>query len=343
MSRRATGLAVALALASPAASAAPSSHVLTALAVASRAANAAPPSRVLLVTERCPEAEMARLAGLLGAELRPGGVGEVRWLRAEEGSPNLLADEARLEVTCEAPALATAHLVARRPGAGRRTERDLALADVPEPERPRLLSLALAELLREGPRHRPPLIPVDGVAPEPPDPDSLTAVAAKRGGVVAGPRVRQFFGPGTRLVGAEAELAWRALRLGASAGFGTTRTEQGRIQLRVMAGHAGLALLRAEGGRLGVEAGPRLEVGEVRVAGQASDAGPTVRGRTESRPHVAPGLFASARLRLVGPAWLQVGVAAGHAWGLVANVDGQAAASTAGTWVGGSAAVRLAY
>jgi hypothetical protein len=342
MSRHATGLSAVLALASLTASAAPSSRVLTSLSGASLTASPAPPSRVLLVTERCPEAEMARLAGLLGAELRTGGVGEVRWLRAEEGSPTLPADEARLEVTCEAPALETAHLVARRPGAARRTERDLALVDVPEPERPRVLSLALAELLREGPRHRPPLIPVDGAAPAPPDPDSLTA-AAKRGGVVAGPRVRQFLGPGTRLLGVEAELAWRALRLGASAGFGSTATGQGRIDLRVVAGHAGLALLRAEGLRLGLEVGARLEVGEVRVAGQASDARPTVLERAASRPHVAPGLFASARLRLAGPAWLQVGVASGYAWGLVANVDGNTAASTAGTWVGGSAAVRLAW
>lgn len=325
MKRCATVLAVTLALVSP-------------------DVRGATPSRVLLVTARCPEAEMERLAGLLGAQLRPGGIQEVRWLRETEGPPTAgrPADEARLEVTCEAPALATAHLVARSPGTGR-TERALSLVDVPEAERPRMLSLALAELMRTGPRHRAPLVPVEAPVLEAPAPATRSEVAGTRGGLFAGARVRQFFGPDTRLVGAEATFAWRALRLGASAGFASATTTQGRIDVRVVAGHAGLALLRTEGDRVAAEAGLLLEGGVARARGQAAAASPAVSAREVSRPHVAPGLFGGARLRLAGPAWLQVGLTAGHAWGLVANVDGAPAASTAGPWLGGSAAVRWSY
>ncbi len=308
--------------------------LLTLLALAPLGATGAPPRRVLLVTARCPDAEMERLAGLLGAELRPGGIAEVRWrpgpaLKAltAEGEPG--ADETWLGVTCTAPALESARIAARPPEAQEHTERDVALVDVPESERPRMLSLALAELLRGGSAPAP-------ARPRVPDARPEWATAA-------GARVRRFLDTDTLLVGAEAGIAWRRLRLGAAVGRGSVTTTPGRIDLRVLTGMAGLVLLRAEGSRLGAELGVRLEMGMAQAQGQASSAQPTNLARTASLLHLDPGLFSTARLRLAGPAWLQVGLEAGHAWSLVATVDGKEVASTAGFWLGGSATVRVTY
>jgi hypothetical protein len=287
-------------------------------------AASAAPTRVLLVTAHCPEAEMARLTGLLATELRRGGAHEVLWTPEPPASSR---EEARLEVTCTAPALEAAHLAALPPDGGSRLERTVSLLDVPEAERPRGLSLALAELLHASAFSRPPVEPA---------PERNTAAAG-------GARLRQFFGPGTRLVGAEAVLGWRALRLGAGVVSGTARTSLGRVDVRLVSGSAGLALLRVEGGRLGAEAGLRLEVGEARAVGVVAAGAQEATWRTASRLHLAPGVFGGARLRLAGPAWLQVAVEAGHAWGLVAAVERESVASTAGPWVGGSAALRLAW
>ncbi len=285
-------------------------------------AASAAPSRVLLVTAGCPEPEMARLAGLLAAELRHGGTHEVLWApRPPAPSP----EEARLEVTCTAPALEAAHLAVLPPGERTRTERSLSLLDVPEAQRPRGLSLALVELLHSSALPRPP----------------VETPTRRSTAVTAGARLRHFFGPETRLVGAEALVSWRALRLGAGAVFGAASTSLGRVDVRLVSGSAGLALLRVEGGRLGAEAGLRLEVGEARAAGVVTARAQEATWRTASRVHLAPGVFGGARLRLAGPAWVQVAVEAGHAWGLVAAVEGEEVASTAGPWVGGAAALRL--
>ncbi len=306
--------------------------LLSALALVSLGAAGAPPEHVVLVTAHCPDGEMERLAGLLGAELRHGGIVDVRWQRGRDGTgqeAEPIPGETRLGVTCTAPALEAARIVALAPGAEAPSERDVALTDVPESERPRMLSLALAELLRAG-------VPAAPASPRVPD-------ATREWAIATGARVRRYFGPDTLLVGAEAIVAWRRLRLGAAAGLGSVITPPGRIDLRVVTGTVGLVLLQAEGSRLGAELGVRLELGMAQAQGQPSSDRPGALTRTASLLHVDPGLLGTARLRLAGPAWLQVGLEAGHAWSLVTTVDGRSVATTAGVWLGGSAAVRVAY
>jgi hypothetical protein len=150
---------------------------------------------------------------------------------------------------------------------------------------------------------------------------------------------RLFPAYSTGLLGPRAELSFSVardlpvrLRADGGAAFGTAHDAIGDVDLAFVSGAVGIAL-GTDSGTLGVEIGPKVEVGRATARGIPFDT--TVRGSRADAALVTASLLAAISMR-IAPDWraaLAVDVGATPA-GLDARADGRRAGGLGGPMLG---------
>lgn len=230
-----------------------------------------------------------------------------------------------------------------RPGILRATVRDetgldrsavLDLTGMPRPVRPRVVALALVELVREEP---PPEIGESPPEPPPAPPSPPPSARSRPWQLTLGPLLRAFVSSRTLTGGAALELAhrprpWLGWRVGVSAAGGRTRASDGRVGV-VTASLAPALMIHHRAGPAMLFGALGLRVGFGSVRGRADDPQRTTEGSVRG-PWLGPTATLGVDLRLGRRAVLSVAAEGGYAAvGVRGRVPGRVGAGPNGTWL----------
>lgn len=230
-------------------------------------------------------------------------------------------------------------------------ERRLDLAATPDAQRPRVVAITAAEVLRsalDDPERDArqlellPPRPVSPPAPAPPPP----APARPRHRLLAGIAARGSFEPaaihlGPRLDARIAATSWLDATATASAVFTGEATPLGDVATRALLGRVGAAFARREAHHQ-LDVGPFLELGAAQIAADAAGRG--VIARDASGPIAGVGVAAGVELEPVAPLRARIDLELGTALlGVEGDVEGRAVPGYSGPFAAGGVAVGLGF
>jgi hypothetical protein len=170
------------------------------------------------------------------------------------------------------------------------------------------------------------------LSPPLPQPPSPAETPARSPNLHVGGKALRFLDAGDLVWGGQALGEYGRWSLGAQLLTGSTSTPRGDIALRVLTGSLGFTALELSSEPLEFRSGVRLAVG--RASADGTPLGSGVKGAQGAAPYLGAMLSAGSRWWF-SKAWsCTLEAEGGYASGLVATVDGRAAASLAG-WLGG--------
>jgi hypothetical protein len=323
------------------------------------------PTWVRLLPPECPTppVDVRILLEILGTELRDDGIQRADSGSMESGKAEKPQAYLRLTLPCE-PDVREVTLRVEDPVSLKAVERRMEFDDLPASAKPRALALGLAELLRaswpwlvmlepplvsasiQEPVETSPVAPEQALTPPALDPGTLVAGLSPPSGHEGPPLEQVYPSPSmqlsgkalwfldlrSRVWGGQVLGEYGRWSLGAQLLASSAANTRGEIGLKLVTGTLGFTLLDLSFGSIELRSGANLAAGRASISGTPLGAG--VKGAQAVAPYGAAMLSAKMRWWF-SKAWAcNVEAEAGHAVGLIATVDGQAAASLAG-WLGG--------